>query len=66
MIIFGINIVETFHETSLQCVDIKGVIVADLVSPPSATEERGEYFSPSSCGEGLGAGARVLLPGLDT
>gem|GEM_PF-3312612 len=29
-LIFGLNIVETFHETSLQPIHIKGVIVADL------------------------------------
>lgn len=30
-LIFGLNIVETFHETSLQSIDIKSVIAADLV-----------------------------------
>jgi len=40
MRIFGLNIVETFHETSLQPRDITGVIVADLVLVPEALDSK--------------------------
>gem|GEM_PF-3695152 len=45
MRIFGLNIVETFHETSLQPIDITGVIVADLVLPLHALPNTSQQVS---------------------